>query len=159
MSKKEGLILKNFVKSKGVGITKFAIDMNYIDRQGLNYQLSKDVLDYEFKVKAAEVLGVDMNEIFGQSAKKNADIDTEKEALRDLVEAQKRIINYQQEFITAQVIRLEAFDSVILAKMVEKDFPAAKKDRPATLDAALKEVQADVQEKIEEIKGQLGLSV
>lgn len=157
MSKKEGETLKNFVKSKGVAIGKFATDMGYADRQGLNYQFNKDVLDYEVKEKAAEVLGVNIEDIFGQIAKSSKSVDPEKEMMQKLIKTQEDLIRYQTEFIMAQEIREEAFLSVILNRMVERDYPAHKKDRPADLSAALKQAEEDVKEKIEELKVQLRL--
>ncbi len=158
MSKKEGEILKNYVKSKGIGISKFAVDMGYADRQGLNYQLNKETLDFEVKERAASILGVSVDDIFGQTTKKNISIDIEKETLKDLVETQKSLIKYQNEFITAQLIRNEAFVSVILARMAEIEIATVSSRKGTKLDAVLDEAESDVQEKIQEIKHRLKLS-
>ncbi|HYK57490.1 MAG TPA: hypothetical protein VEV15_13575 [Flavisolibacter sp.] len=159
MSKTEGDILKGYLKANGIGISKFSKDMGYSDRQGLYFQLSKDPLDHDFKIKAAQILGVTPEDIFSQKSKHDKEEDLEKSTLRELVSAQKDIIKYQKEFITAQLIRQEAFQSIILARIagIEVTVDPEKHDRG--LEAVLDEATLDVEEKIKELGRQLGLNV
>ena len=83
--------------------------------------------------------------------------DNEKETLKDLVETQKSLIKYQNEFITAQLIRNEAFESVILARMAEIEIATVPSRKNSTLDAVLDEAESDVKEKIQEIRRRLRL--
>ncbi|MBV7534082.1 hypothetical protein [Chitinophaga sp. sic0106] len=159
MSKKEGDILINFIKSRGIAVEDFAEKAGYRGRQGLYYQLKKgDTLSHEFKLKAAEVLGVDVEEIFGQNLDKVKKVDEEKEVLKKLVQAQESLLKHQNEFITAQMIRLEAFEETILAKVAEIQAEVVPRYKGRNLDAILDEAEQDVRDKTQEIRKDLGLS-
>ncbi|TWF38825.1 hypothetical protein FHW36_10646 [Chitinophaga polysaccharea] len=156
MSKKEGEILRKAIRDAGMTVQQFAEMMGYSGRTTLNYQFLKDRLDFEIKEKAAEILNTDVQTLFERMTNDQG-ADSEKEALRDLVETQKSLIRYQNEFITAQLIRNEAFESVILARMAEIEIATVPSRKGATLDAVLDEAESDVQEKIREIRDRLKL--
>jgi len=154
MSKKEGEILKKAIRNAGMTVEEFAKKMGYKGRTTLNYQFLKDRLDPRVKERAARVLSVDEQTLFDQTIK-NDEIDIEKETLRELVETQKSLIAYQKEFVTAQLIRNEAFESVILARIAEIELATVPSRKNLTLDDVLNEAQSDVKEKIEELKSVL----
>ncbi|MGN7820946.1 hypothetical protein HGH92_21555 [Chitinophaga varians] len=158
MSKNEGDILRKLVKSSDYQVNEFA-EMLGMSRQNLNYLFNRKYIEQETKEKAAAIAGKTVSEAFYETTGSNATNDKEKETLRELVEAQKQIISYWREFQIAQLIRNEAYLSVILRRLAELQFQLDDRKKKRDLDTVLDEAERAVQEKIKELKGQLQLVV
>lgn len=156
MSKKEGDLLKDYLRSNRHDVTKFARDMGFTERQGLYYHLAKDKLDFEFKEKAAKILDTTIEDIFShksKSEKTDKTDDREKEVLRDLVDAQKQIISQQREMldnwkeiIVAQGLRNEYLVNQVLynqALILIRVDPAYKGRDPGDVHTELQSAALD----------------
>ncbi|MBC9915029.1 hypothetical protein [Chitinophaga varians] len=158
MSKNEGDTLRKLVKSSDYQVNEFA-EMLGMSRQNLNYLFNRKYIEQETKEKAAAIVGKTVSEAFHETTGSDATNDKEKETLRELVEAQKQIISYWREFQIAQLIRNEAYLSVILRRLAELQFQLDDRKKKRDLDTVLDEAEQAVQEKIKELKGQLQLVV
>lgn len=158
MSKNEGDTLRKLVKSSDFQVSEFAEKLG-MSRQNLNYLFNRKYIEQETKEKAAAIVGKTVYEAFHDTTGSDATNDKEKETLRELVEAQKQIISYWREFQIAQLIRNEAYLSVILRRLAELQFQLDDRKKKRDLDTVLDEAERAVQEKIKELKGQLQLVV
>lgn len=156
MSRNEGEILKKLIKSSDYQFYEFA-EMLGMSRQNLYYLLNKKYIDPEIKERAAAITGKSVAEAFADLSSNNITNDKEKETLRELVDAQKQIIAYWRDIQMTQLIRNEAYMSVILQRLTELQLQLDDRKKKPSLDALLAAAERDVQEKIKELKSQLQL--
>ncbi|WP_343701686.1 helix-turn-helix transcriptional regulator [Chitinophaga sp.] len=157
MSKNEGETLRKLVKGSGLQVQEFAEKLG-MTRQNLNYLFKKDRIGEEVREKTAALLDSSPNELFDkQNVNRNLSADPEKEALRDLVEAQKEIIKNFRQFVTAQLIRSEAFQSETLYRLAEVRLLIDPKKKGAEVSQEVKQYEQGVEDRIKDIQSSLGL--
>jgi len=151
MSKNEGELLKLAIRKAKYTVEAFAKEMGYTSRTSLNYWLAKERIDYDVKENAANVLGVTVNELFDEkNSSIERSVDTEKEALRDLVDAQKQLINHWRETVVGQLLRNEA----LLLEILYRDASRGAKSESEKLRLQT-EAKAAVEARFQELRDQV----
>jgi transcriptional regulator with XRE-family HTH domain len=157
MSKNEGEILRKLIKSSDHQVQEFAEKLG-MTRQNLNYLFKKARIGEDIKERVAGIYGRSIEEIFDkQNDKPNfTPEDTEKETLRKLIAAQEEIIRNHKSFVTAQLIRIEAYEAETLEQVAELQGALGKMARKE-VEALKAKFESDVKDRIQRIRTDLGL--
>ena len=123
MSKKEGELLKRYIKANSLNIDKFAKDAGFSQRQGLYYQFQQDEFTPDVRNKIEKALGFPVKNLY---TKENSEqLERENELLVELSESRKRIIDDRDKYadvyqtIINKLINNEAWAQVIVHRLAD----------------------------------------